>query len=348
MQKNCVFCGQRPDNKTKEHVIPRWLIEATGDPKRMVSFGTHKLTPEDSSPKRFAFDQLSFPACASCNSRFSKLEDKAKSVMESLLGKKSLRMCDLDVLLDWLDKVRTGMWLGLIMLEQNPWGIKPKFHIANRIGLRDRSVGICLIEGRSPGLNLIGPESPCFGLSPTTMCLLVNDIGLFSSSTIGLCSRRLGFPFPTNPISMEGGNLEYDIEPGLERVLRPVEPIGPLHSQPFIYQPIFATELKSHAAEAFNTAYVADNSFDFSNGKADLFIQRSETLLKYSEAPSMAWVPKQPLSLRETYLFGRRWAYKKLERHYAEQTDGTDPFRGGWGTIHKRLLSFYEREMAGA
>jgi hypothetical protein len=235
-----------------------------------------------------------------------------------------------------------------MMLEQNPWGIEPKFHIANRIGLRDRSVGICLIEGRRPGINLIGPESPCFGLSPTTMCLLVNDIGFFSSSTIGLCSRRLGFPFPNNPIPTEGGNLEYDIEPGLERILRPVEPLGPLHAQPFIYQPIFAAELKSPAAEAFNTAYVAANSFDLSNGKADLFIQSSDTLSKYGEALSMAWVPKQSLSLRETYLLGRRWAYKKLERHYAEQAYGTDRLRAVWGTIHKRLLSLYESGLASA
>jgi hypothetical protein len=30
MAEVCVFCGERPQSKTKEHVIPKWLIEMTG------------------------------------------------------------------------------------------------------------------------------------------------------------------------------------------------------------------------------------------------------------------------------------------------------------------------------
>jgi hypothetical protein len=34
VNKVCVFCGEKPTNKTKEHIIPEWLIELTGDINR--------------------------------------------------------------------------------------------------------------------------------------------------------------------------------------------------------------------------------------------------------------------------------------------------------------------------
>ena len=37
--KFCVFCGKPPDGKTREHVVPYWLLEMTGDPTRVVAFG---------------------------------------------------------------------------------------------------------------------------------------------------------------------------------------------------------------------------------------------------------------------------------------------------------------------
>jgi hypothetical protein len=172
MAKTCVFCGQRPESKTKEHVIPKWLIATTGDPKRQVSFGTYNV--KDKAPTALAFDQLAFPACGKCNSDFSRLEDRAKRVVQELLARESLTCVDFNCLLDWLDKVRTGIWLGLLWLEGNPWGIVPKFHISSRLRLHDRSVGIGFIEGRQPGINLVGPESPCFGLMPTTLCMLAS------------------------------------------------------------------------------------------------------------------------------------------------------------------------------
>ena len=31
MDKFCVFCGNKPKGKNNEHIIPKWLIEFTGD-----------------------------------------------------------------------------------------------------------------------------------------------------------------------------------------------------------------------------------------------------------------------------------------------------------------------------
>ena len=232
MAKTCIFCGQRPESKTKEHVIPKWLIAMTGDPKRQVSFGTYNINKKP--PTKLAFDQLTFPACEQCNREFSDLEGGARNVTERLLEKVPLASTDFNCLLDWLDKVRTGMWLGLLWLDGNPWGINPKFHISSRLRLHDRSVGVGWIEGRHPGINLVGPESPCFGLLPTTMCIFINELALFNSSTIGLCSRRLGFPFLRHQDSSirNEGLMEASLEPGFERVIRPIERMGLLNRSP--------------------------------------------------------------------------------------------------------------------
>lgn len=37
--RSCVFCGMQPDSKTREHVLPRWLIEITGEPNRRAYLG---------------------------------------------------------------------------------------------------------------------------------------------------------------------------------------------------------------------------------------------------------------------------------------------------------------------
>jgi Protein of unknown function (DUF1552) len=187
--------GKFDEYLTSVREVEKRVEDMTGDPKRQVSFGSYNLNRKP--PTALAFDQLTFPACEQCNHDFSDLEGRAREATERLLGKRPLTSTDFNCLLDWLDKVRTGMWLGQLGLEGNPWEIEPKFYVSSRLRLHDRSVGIGFIEGRHPGINLVGPESPCFGLIPTSMCIFINHLALFNSSTIGLCSRRLGFPFPS-------------------------------------------------------------------------------------------------------------------------------------------------------
>ena len=128
MEKVCVFCGEAPQDKNKEHILPNWLIELTGDPKRVARFGIdfHK-TPF--AFREFAFDSLVFPACSNCNERFGKLEEVIKPIFVRLLAYLPLSSEELILLLDWLDKVRVGLWLGYLYLDKNPLGIDPMFHI---------------------------------------------------------------------------------------------------------------------------------------------------------------------------------------------------------------------------
>jgi len=32
MDKFCIFCGDKPQSKNLEHIIPQWLLKMTGDP----------------------------------------------------------------------------------------------------------------------------------------------------------------------------------------------------------------------------------------------------------------------------------------------------------------------------
>jgi len=43
LEKHCIFCGECPVDKTKEHVFPEWLIKMTGNSKRKLSFPHYHL-----------------------------------------------------------------------------------------------------------------------------------------------------------------------------------------------------------------------------------------------------------------------------------------------------------------
>jgi hypothetical protein len=87
-----VFCGLPPTEKTKEHVIPQWLLALTGDPNRTVTFG-YNFRAKGKAPaiNEFAFDQFQFPACARCNGTAgAELEDRAQGVLGQLLSRNRL------------------------------------------------------------------------------------------------------------------------------------------------------------------------------------------------------------------------------------------------------------------
>jgi hypothetical protein len=58
--------------------------------------------------------------------------------MRSLLALAPASADDLDVLLDWFDKVRVGLWLGLMYLNGNHQNVSAQFYIADRLAGRDR------------------------------------------------------------------------------------------------------------------------------------------------------------------------------------------------------------------
>ena len=93
MKKFCVFCGQKPSSKHKEHIIPQWLIELTGDPNRLAIFSNiFDIQEMRLVQKEFAFDQFKFPSCAKCNEEYSDFENKAREVVLRILDDDALSL----------------------------------------------------------------------------------------------------------------------------------------------------------------------------------------------------------------------------------------------------------------
>ena len=105
----CLFCGQPPKNQNLEHPLPMWLLEYTGDPSRVVQ---HSMDWKTGKPISFSFSSLRFPACEACNSAYGELEGEVKPVVLKTVAREALAPSEIVTLLDWLDKVRIGLWLG--------------------------------------------------------------------------------------------------------------------------------------------------------------------------------------------------------------------------------------------
>ncbi len=252
-EKFCIFCGKKPENKNKEHVLPQWLIELTGDPKRVVNFGVNPITRV---VPRFDWSSFVFPSCKRCNDRYSSLEQEVKGLVSKLVAREPIRANEYVPVFDWLDKVRIGLWLGYSYLHKNPTGISPTFHIDSRIGQKDRMIAIYTIDTKAEGLNAHGAETLCFQFQPSCFSLKINNIYILNMSWDYMCSARCGFPFPKTAFV----DLDAD-EPRLEcsdyaithKVKNPVMRKTFIKPSIHLYEPIIESPL--------SIAYYADDEW---------------------------------------------------------------------------------------
>ena len=285
----CVFCGKPPSAKTREHVIPQWLIERTGSPSRLAHFGYSR--DEELEPLRFAFNSFVFPACAKCNEEFGKLEDRTVPIMESLLRAEPIGALEFSVLLDWFDKVRIGVWLGLNAIEKNPFSLTPRYFIKQRFRNRDRLVFIYRLEGLGPGLTLVGTFAPSFAFAPVAIGMRVNDLLFINASTVTLCARRLGFPFVDDISWAPQEMLETSWAEGLHRTFNPV-----LRKNPFpkggtqIFQPVFPPNLDGALHDA---DYVKKRTLDRHSGLGGIYIEASRQRSWCVDKKKIDWCPDQ-------------------------------------------------------
>jgi hypothetical protein len=268
IEKFCVFCGREPESKTKEHVIPQWLIEYTGDPKRVITAGYNNAFRK----RKFSFDQFQFPACYHCNQKFSKLEDDAKRIYLKIINNNPLLPREISILLDWIDKIRIGLWLGSLSLAQNPFNINPNFYIENRIGKTDRMLAIYATDDHNQRLTFLGISTPAFTHVPSCFALLINNLCFFNISTAFLFSKEIGFPYPLiREYIYDGKNLhtEYALKSGLNRVserllLKPV-----LQPCTEIFQPMFIHS--SDLEHLYSNGFIKSNCIDYENGIGKVF-----------------------------------------------------------------------------
>ena len=185
--------------------MPQWLLELTGDPNRVVKFG---IDYSNGKVIRFSWNGLVVPACRACNSKYGDhLEAVTKTVIESLLDRNPVTVRDCLVLLDWLDKVRVGLWLNYKLLQKIPSGVEPHFRIDDRIGKKDRMVAVYTLDTQEKGLNAFGVETLLFHSTPSCFGLKINNLVLVNMSADYLFSTNCGFPAPrSRKLLLDGPN----------------------------------------------------------------------------------------------------------------------------------------------
>lgn len=187
-ERKCVFCGElfTGQKHNFEHVIPQWLVREADLAKRSA--------PVDFPDRKFdaAMSRIGGRACEKCNEASSRLEGLARTAYVKIRDGAELSPVDGQALLDWLDKLRVGMWLWAIEVGKNAYSISPKFHINERMAYRDRLLLAAKYPAGPPmkGLAIWG-ATECFMWSPTCIGFVINNIVLVSISSNFLVSRHL-------------------------------------------------------------------------------------------------------------------------------------------------------------
>lgn len=300
MERFCVFCGEKPEGKSKEHIIPKWLIKLTGDPNRKAFFG-FDLIADKPKARRYSFNSFSFPSCHKCNNEFSGLETRAKDVIVSILQNREINDLDINCLLDWLDKIRIGLWLGFLILNKNLPEITPKFHIKRRICAVDRLLFIYRLSTQRSGINFIGTESPSFLHIPSSFALLINNYCFFNISHFNLCDRRLGFPYAKEAYCINPDlNIDANFVEGFERRFYPVVRKYYLPNSSRFFQPIFSHSITYKDFNGlYDTDYVRNNSIDWKKGIAKVFQELNGKIVTFPREKTNAWFPAYTYSMAD-------------------------------------------------
>jgi hypothetical protein len=219
--------------------VPYWLLEMTGDPRRVVMFGQN--FDKDKAPIRYSWSNFVAPACNECNNKYGKLEASVKASIEALQRREPLPVSAYIELLDWLDKVRIGIWLTRHMIENYPVTITPHFHISARIAEKDRMVAVYAFDSENKGINLFGSDSLIFNDMPCCFGFRINDLLLLNLSS-NFCSRGCGLPHPKSMTVLMGGEndgyLKLEGVGYADEISNPITDLKLFKPVVWLYQPI--------------------------------------------------------------------------------------------------------------
>ena len=293
MSKLCIFCGKKPKKKTKEHVVPKWLINLTGDPRRDAMFGFTKNRDKKIEGRKFSFNQFTFPACATCNNKYSELENNAKTILNKIMSNELIITEDLSLFLDWLDKVRVGIWLGMLQLDKNYTGINPNFYIETRVSQFDRVLIIEKTSVKENRLNFLGTDTPSFTMTPSAFCLIINNYYFTNISYMYLLHKNLGFPYPEKKYARsEDEAIEMDFSFGSKCITKPLLERTIEEKGLVFYQPMFRGGLSIGERPLYNNDYIKEHSMDFKNGIGNIFREKNGDLIEYKKEDSFLAVPE--------------------------------------------------------
>ncbi len=353
MTKVCVFCGENPDDKSKEHVVPRWLIELTGDPKRQAFLGYIKDFKNGFEERKFSFDQFTFPACLSCNNKYADLEGKVKPILVSILSEEPITTEEISTFLDWLDKVRIGLWLGMIQLDKNWADVSPNFHIETRISQYDRLLIVEKSDSERSKLNLGGIDMLSFSLTPSAFVLIVNNYYFTNVSYMFLLHRRLGFPYPTEMfVQPDDERAEANFDYGIKRIMRPIIRKKIDEKGIIFYQPMFRGGLIDGDKSLYDNDYVKSHSLSFEDGIGNVFQDENGKLIERKSGDSFSVKPKTTHEDRYLFIISAINVYKwqnylvqllpRLDRLSLKQKKYVESrFRTGV-RVNDKFIKYYE------
>ena len=258
-----------------EHVVPQWLIKMTGDKNRICHLDTI-------SPRDIPFIQFKFPACTACNSKYSDLECKVKAVVINILDGKSVSAADLNLLLDWFDKVRIGLWLGALCLKKQVDEFSPHMHIESRMGLKDRVLIIERQNHSEKRLSFVGAAQQTFLHNPCAFQLFINNYIFTSASEYNLVSRRLGFPYCDRMKFLDIDRAEmgtYQQGPG--RIINPVlKGFTATPDKTIVYQSCAPAQADLFP-DLYKKDYVVNHSLDATTGCGGIFYSKGTSNAVY-------------------------------------------------------------------
>jgi len=295
LDKFCIFCGAPPTGKTKEHIVPKWLLKLTGNPNRLAYFGRDWLSPT-LKQRIYSWMAFTFPACDPCNSKWSHLEASVKDILDRMLNGALVSAGDLVILLDWLDKVRVGLWLGMIYLNSNYRAVIPQFHINDRVAQKDRALLIFQSDDQEKGIMLTGCDTPVFHTSPSVCLIAVNDLFFVTASRDFLLSERFGWPFAINRkmADIDTDGFTASLSPGTQKLSPPIIASVPPINGRALLQPIGHQFMRQHNPKTFveyySNEYVKNTSLEPEKGIGRVFVDNLDPI-PYPQIPSDAWKP---------------------------------------------------------
>ncbi|MGP8214716.1 MAG: hypothetical protein ACLQQ4_04050 [Bacteroidia bacterium] len=295
MEKVCVFCGNPPENKNKEHIIPKWLLKLTGKEHSEISIGSHW---GDMKEIVFNISAFTFPSCTKCNTDFSKKEGLVKPIIEKIIEDHYVDIDELILLLDWFDKIRISLWLGIQFLNKGVFNMVPKYYINTRLRLKDRFLAITNCYDNTKTLKWIGVNTLCFIMSPTCVTLKINNVIFTNCSSDFVISRQLGFPYPIFERPNPNSELtDFQFTYGTNEVMNRLFKSNLYQPNIIISQPIFKESMKLQP-KFYDNEYVKTNSYNYENGEGMLFATHDNftyVLQKDEEYPLGAENPKPML-----------------------------------------------------
>ena len=234
----CVFCGNEPQSKPKTRTS-EMAIKADRNFKSNCSFRQSWSQTGAMKQLSFRLSPLHFQHATHATLSSRPSSHRLKVVISDMLNLHEISSAQLIILLNWLDKIRVGLWLGTRSLNGNHWGVTPKFSIKSRIGMCDR---VALIYRASKALDQLfymGCKSPIFNLMPSCFVIAINDLYILNISSSALFSPRLGLPeiVDCKLLLQDNGQISCRIAPGNERTSLPLIDFSKSPGGTEIYQP---------------------------------------------------------------------------------------------------------------